>query len=76
MASCGVNENVVGGSIRGLTLNGEGWAEQLNPQGHGYIAQSGSVFQCDGVRPGTNFENFKEIWLMVVCVLIRLVHFD
>ena len=67
MAACGVNGNVVWGSIQGLTLNGEGWAEQLNPQGHGFIVHGGSMFQCVGVRPGTNSMFFEEIWIMVAC---------
>ena len=29
-----------------MTLIGEDWAEQLNPHGHGFIVQGGSVFQC------------------------------
>ena len=31
VTTCGVNGNVVWGSIQGMTVNGEGWAEQLNP---------------------------------------------
>ena len=46
MATCGVKGKVVQDSIQGLTLNVEGWAEQLNPQGHGFIVQGGNVFQC------------------------------
>ena len=48
--------------------NGDGWAEQLNPHGHGLIVKSGSVFLCDGVRPDTNSELFEEICLMVACL--------
>ena len=62
--------NVVWGSIQGLTLNGDGWAEQLNPQGHGFIVKSGSMFLCDGVRPITNSDFFEEIWLMVACLSV------
>ena len=58
MATFNVNGNVVWGSIQGLTLNGELWTEQLNPRGHGFIVQGGSVFQCDGVRPNTNSKFF------------------
>ena len=58
MAASGVNGNVVWGSILGLSLKGDSWGEQLNPQGHGFIVQGGRVFQCDGVRPGTNSEFF------------------
>ena len=57
-----------GSSIQGLTLKGEGWSKQLNPQGHGFIVQSGNVFQCAGVRLGTNTEFFEEIWLTVACL--------
>ena len=42
------------GSFQGLTLTREGWVEQLNPHGHGFIVQGGSVFKCVGVEPGTN----------------------
>ena len=70
MATCGVNENVVWGSIQGLSLKGEIWGERLNPQGHGFKVQGGRVFQCDGVRPGTNSEFFEEIWLMVACLSV------
>ena len=28
------------------------------------------MFQCDGVRPGTNSEFFEEIWLMVACLSV------
>ena len=58
------------GSIPCLTLNGDGWAEQLNPQLYGFIVKSRSVFLCDGVRPGTNSEFFEDIWLMVACLSI------
>ena len=51
---CDVNGRLVWGSLQGLKLTREGWAEQLNPHGHGFIVQGGSVFQCVGVRPGTN----------------------
>ena len=70
MVTCGVNGNVVWRSIPGLTLKGESWGEQLNPQGHGFIVQGGSVFQCDGVRPDTISEFFEEIWLMVACLSV------
>ena len=70
VTTCGVNGNVLWGSIHGLTLNGEGWVEQLNPQEHGFIVQGGSVFLCDGMRPNTNAEFFEEIWLMVVCLSV------
>ena len=70
MASYGVNGNVVWGSIQGLSLKGESWGEQLNPHRHGFIVHGGSVFQCDGVRPGINSDFFEEIWLMVVCLSI------
>ena len=36
-ATCGVNGRVVWGSLQGLKLTREGWAEQLNPHGHGFI---------------------------------------
>ena len=49
-AACGVNGNIVWGSIQGLSLVGG----NRNPQGHGFIVQGGRVFQCDGVRPSTN----------------------
>ena len=65
VATCGVNERVVWGSLRGLKLMGEGWAEQLNPHGHGFIVQDGNVFQCVRVRPDTNSEFFEEIWMML-----------
>ena len=70
VATCGVNGNIVWGSIQGLSLKGESWGEQLNPQGHGFIVQGGRVFQCDGVRPDTNSEFFEEIWLMVACLSV------
>ena len=70
MSTCGVNGNVVWGSIQGLTLNGDGWAEMLNPHGHGFMVKSGSVFLCDGVRHGTNSEIFEKIWLMVGCLSV------
>ena len=75
MAACGVNGNVVWGSIQGLSLKGERWTEQLNPQGHGFIVQRGRVFQkCWG-----------EIWhkfcfflgdLAYGGVIIGLAHLD
>ena len=37
VAACGVNGRVVWGSVQGLKLTGEGWVEQLNPHGHGFI---------------------------------------
>ena len=58
------------GSIQGFSLKGERWGEQLNPQGHGFIVQGGRVFQCDRMRPGTNSEFLKEIWLMAACLSI------
>ena len=54
VAACGVNGRVVWGSLEGLKLTGKGRAEQLNPHGHGFIVQGRSVFQCAGVRSGTN----------------------
>ena len=70
VATRGVNGNVVLGSIQGLSLKRESWGEPLNPQGHGFTVQGGQVFQCDGVRHGTNFEFFEEIWLMVACLSV------
>ena len=70
MATCSVNGNVVWGSTQVLTLNGEGWTEELNPQGHGFIMHSGSVFLYYGVKPGTTSEFFEEIWLMVECLSV------
>ena len=58
------------GSIPCLTLNGDGWAEQLNPHGHGFIVKSSSVFLCDGGRLDTNSKVFEEIWLMVACLSV------
>ena len=46
----------------------EGWAEQLNPQGHGFKVQGGNVFQCVRERPNTNFDFFEEKWQMVACL--------
>ena len=37
LVACCVNERVVWGSLHGLKVTGEGWAEQLNPHGHGFI---------------------------------------
>ena len=70
VAACGVNGRVVWGSVQGLKLTGEGWAEQLNPHGHGFIVQDGKVFQRAGVRHGTNSEFFEEIWMMVSCLSV------
>ena len=67
VATCGVNGRVVWGSFQGLKLTGEGWAEHLNPHGHGFIVQGGSVFKCVGVEPGTNSDFFEEIWMLVAC---------
>ena len=58
---------VVWGSLQGLKLTKEGWAEQLNPHGHGFIVQGNSVFKCVGVEPGTNSGSFEEIWMLVAC---------
>ena len=67
VAACGVNGRVVWGSLQGLKLTKEGWAEQLNPHGHGFIVQGSSVFKCVGVEPGTNSGFFEEIWMLVAC---------
>ena len=48
------------GVLEGLKLTREGWAEQLNPHGHGFIVQGGNVFQCVGVNPGS------KLWFFVV----------
>ena len=58
VVACGVNGRVVWGSLQGLKLTKEGWAEQLNPHGHGFIVQGGSVFKCVGVEPSKNFGFF------------------
>ena len=71
VATCGVNGRVVWGSIQRLKLTGEGWAEQLNPHGHGFTVQGGKVFQRAGVRPSSNSEFFEEIWMMVTCLSVR-----
>ena len=68
------NGRVIWGSLHGLKVTGEGWAEQLNPHGHGFIVEGGNVFQCARVRPGTNSEFFEEIWTMVACN--GLAHLD
>ena len=60
------NGRVIWGSLHGLKVTGEGWAEQLNPHGHGFIVEGGNVFQCARVRPGTNSEFFEEIWMMMI----------
>ena len=40
----------------------------VKPRGHGFIVEGDNVFQCVGVRPGTNSEFFEEIWMMVACL--------
>ena len=55
MATCGVNENVMWGSIQESSLKGESWVDQLNPHRHEFIVQGGNMFQCDGVRPWHKF---------------------
>ena len=37
VAACGVDGKVVRGSLEGLKLTREGWAEELNPHGRGFI---------------------------------------
>ena len=64
-----MNGRVVWGSLQGLKVTREGWAEQLNPHGHGFIVEGDKVFQCPRVRPGTNSEFFEEIWMMVACLM-------
>ena len=68
MAACSVNGRVLWGSLQGLKVMGEGWEEQLNPHGHGFIMEGGKVFQCARVRPGTNSEFFEKLWMMVACL--------
>ena len=70
VVACNVNGRVVCGSLQGLKLTREGWAEQLNPQGNGFIVQGGNVFQCVGMRPSTNSVFFEKIWMLVACLSV------